>query len=151
MKTMHLLLVPVLSLTLASCGSSPEETKAAPTASRSPNSSSAPVSASPSPTRTPTTKIKDCFDGDCLLEVDGPVDIKLDKKTFYYPEFSIVSVDENSLTYYVEYPHGGGAQQVLSPGGGGSFAFRDNTPVEVKLVSVKDGKALLSLTPGRRG
>ncbi|MFB4297706.1 hypothetical protein, partial [Actinomadura sp. NTSP31] len=101
------------------------------------------------PTPTPTTKTKDCFDGDCLLEVDGPIDIKLDRKTFYYPELSSVSVDNNSLTYHVEYPHGRGAQQVLSPGGGGSFGFRDRTPVDVKLVSIKNGKAILSLTPGK--
>ncbi|MBA9002964.1 hypothetical protein [Thermomonospora cellulosilytica] len=142
-------LVPVLVPALTSCGSPAQEAGPAPSKPAAPASpTSAPPSVPPSPTRTPTTETEDCFDGDCLLEVTRPVDIELDRKKFYYPGFSVVSVDENSLTYHVEYPHGGGAEQVLSPGGGSSFGFRDNPSVEVRLVSIKDGKALLSISPG---
>lgn len=97
----------------------------------------------------PTSNPKDCFDGDCTLELSKPVAIRLDTKVFYYPEMTVVAVGSDRLTYRVDYPHGGGAQQTLSPGGSSAFGFRSHTRVEVKLVSITKGTALLSLAPGK--
>lgn len=98
----------------------------------------------------PTTRVSDCFDGECLLKVSKPVDIRLNAKKYYYPEMSIVAIDAKSITYTVDYPHGGGAQQVLGPGGGGGFGFRSYPSVKVTLVSIKKGTALVSISPEKR-
>lgn len=143
--------VPVLTLVLASCGSSPDAPRSAsPNATTSASRAASPTS-TPATTRTAasTSKVKDCFDGDCLLQVSKPVDIRLDTKKFYYPELAIVAVDASGISYRVDYPHGGSAQQVLSPGSGSSFGFRSYTPVEVKLVSINKRKALIAISPGK--
>jgi hypothetical protein len=168
MRRLPAVALPVLALcALAGCGS-PEATPraASPSAAASTSAapSSAPATSAPptttpastptpeaTPSRKPTSRIKDCFDGDCLLKVSGPVTIPLNAKKFYYPKFEVVSVKSKTLTYWVEYPHGGGAQQVMGKGARSSFGFRSRTPVEVSLVSIEKGKALLSISPGKRG
>lgn len=155
----------VLPLILTSCGISPDEPKAA----EGKTSPGAAASASPAPTgggdastptpaapaspdaQEPTTKVKDCFDGDCLLKVTEPVDIKLDAKKYYYKKIQIVDVGEKTMTYVVDYPHGGGAQQMLGPGGSSSFGFRSYPSINVTLVSAKKGRLLVSITPGTPG
>ncbi|TDD91463.1 hypothetical protein [Actinomadura rubrisoli] len=77
------------------------------------------------------------------------MDIRLDAKKFHYPEMSIVAVNARTIAYEVPYPGGGGAQQVLGPGGSSSFGFRSRPSVEVTLVSIKKGTALISLSPGK--
>ncbi|MFI7639363.1 hypothetical protein [Nonomuraea sp. NPDC049400] len=170
MRRLPAVALPVIALcALAGCGS-PEATPRAASPSAAASTSAAPSSApatsapptttptsTPTPTpeatpsRKPTSRIKDCFDGDCLLKVSRPVTIPLNAKKFYYPKFEIVSVKSKTLTYWVEYPHGGGAQQVMGEGSRSSFGFRSRTPVEVSLVSIEKGKALLSISPGKRG
>ncbi|GAA3154621.1 hypothetical protein GCM10020001_092870 [Nonomuraea salmonea] len=131
-------------------------TSAAPTsaaeASATPSASPTP-SPSPSPTkkRKATSRVRDCFDGDCLLRVSRPVTIRLNAKKFYYRQFHILDVGKSSITYLVEYPHGGGAQATLGKGGTSSFGFRKRPTVEVSLVSVKKGRALVSITAGKPG
>ncbi|MEU4832673.1 hypothetical protein [Streptosporangium sp. NPDC023615] len=125
---------------------SPEAPAVSPTATPSP-----PSSPSPSPSRKPTTRVKDCFDGDCLLKLSEPVTIRLNAKKFHYPRFKVVAVKANTITYWVEHANGGGAWQTLGEGGSSSFSFRERTPVEVSLVSIKKGRALLSISPGKRG
>ncbi|AXK36835.1 hypothetical protein DVA86_34155 [Streptomyces armeniacus] len=98
-----------------------------------------------------TSDPKDCFDADCRLKVSGPTTIRLDAEKFHYPALNVVEVGRDSLRYQVDYPQGGGAEQILGPGGSGSFGFRSQPPVEVKLESVKGGTALLALTPGKSG
>lgn len=95
--------------------------------------------------------MRDCFDGDCLLRVSRPVTIRLNAKKFYYRQFHILDVGKSSITYLVEYPHGGGAQATLGKGGTSSFGFRKRPTVEVSLVSVKKGRALVSITAGKPG
>jgi hypothetical protein len=159
-----------LLLLLAACGSSDDggggggggggddKGQARPSASDSPSSdrparspSASPSASTPSPTRTagPTTSDpEDCFDGDCRLKLSAPTTIRLDAEKFHYPEMRVVRVGPDSLTYRVDYPGGGGAEQNLSPGGGSAFSFRSQTPVEVTLESITDGKAVLALSPG---
>jgi len=48
-------------------------------------------------------------------------------------------------------PHGGGAQQMLGPGGSSSFGFRSYPSINVTLVSAKKGRLLVSITPGTPG
>ncbi|QUH04018.1 hypothetical protein HUO13_27220 [Saccharopolyspora erythraea] len=93
----------------------------------------------------PSTNVADCFDAECTLAVTGPITIPLDRARFYYPELSVVSVTPEGLTYRVDYPHGGGAEQGMGPGGGSGFGFRDFPMVEVKLESINDGTAVLVL------
>ncbi|MFI6904860.1 hypothetical protein ACIBKY_26595 [Nonomuraea sp. NPDC050394] len=156
-------LLPVLAMcALAGCASpeagrqatAPTPTTGIPSKPGTP-ATSAPATESPtpspSPTREATTKVKDCFDGDCLLKLSKPVTIRLNAKKFYYPKFEVVAIDADTITYRVDYPHGGGSEQRLGEGGGGAFAFRKHTPVEVRLVSIKKGRALLSVSPGEPG
>ncbi|MEV1169504.1 hypothetical protein [Nonomuraea sp. NPDC049784] len=84
------------------------------------------------------------------MKLSRPVTIRLDAKKFSYPKFEVVAVKANTITYWMEYPHGGGAQQVLGKGASSSLGFRSRTPVEVSLVSIEKGKALLSISPGKR-
>ncbi|MFI6290824.1 hypothetical protein ACIBEJ_04525 [Nonomuraea sp. NPDC050790] len=148
-------LLPVLAVcALAGCGSpqaaAPSSTPAASTPAVSTPAPETPSpTPSPSPTREPTTKVKDCYDGDCLLKLSKPVTIWLNAKKFYYPKFEIVAVKADRITFWVEYPHGGGAEQTLGEGGGSSFSFRDRTPVDVTLVSIRNGRAVLSVSPGK--
>jgi hypothetical protein len=60
-----------------------------------------------------------------------------------------VSVGSHSLSYFVAYPQGGGAQQTLGIGGSGSFGFRKDPAIEVRLESVSKGKAVLAITSGK--
>ncbi|MBB5078996.1 hypothetical protein [Nonomuraea endophytica] len=144
-------LLPVLVVcALAGCAS-PDTGPQAATPAPTPSTPTTSASATESPSREPTTKVKACFDGDCLLKLSKPVTIRLNAKKFYYPKLEVVAIDKDTITYWVEYPHGGGVEQRLGEGGGSSFAFRENTPVEVKLVSITKGQALLSLSPGERG
>jgi predicted small lipoprotein YifL len=148
-------LVPLLLAPLAGCGTQPDgppEKPPAATKSSSDGSAKNKPSKKPSPTPPPeTTDPKDCFDAECTLKVTKPVTIPLDKKKFHYPEMKVVAFDSKSLSYQVDYPGGGGAQQVLSPGGGSGFGFRSNPSVEVKLLSITKGTARLSLTPDEKG
>ena len=148
-------LVPLLLAPLAGCGTQPDgppEKPPAATKSSSDGSSKNKPSKKPSPTPPQeTTDPKDCFDAECTLKVSKPVTIPLDKKKFHYPEMKVVAVDSKSLSYQVDYPGGGGAQQVLSPGGGSGFGFRSYPSVEVKLLSITKGTARLSLTPDEKG
>ncbi|SEG88349.1 hypothetical protein SAMN05444920_106226 [Nonomuraea solani] len=152
-------LLPVLALcALAGCGSpapappaaAPSNTPATSTPAATPTPAPTPTS-TPSPSRKPTTKVKDCYDADCLLKLSRPVTIRLNAKKFYYPKFEIVAVSAKTITYVVEYPHGGGAQQVLGKGGSSGFGFRDRPTVEVTLVSIRKGQALLSISPRKDG
>jgi hypothetical protein len=148
-------LLPLLLALLAGCDTQAEgapEKPPAATKSSSDGSSKNTPSKKPSPTAHPdTTDPKDCFDAECTLKVSKPVTIPLDKKKFHYPEMKVVAVDSGSLSYQVDYPGGGGAQQVLSPGGGSGFGFRSHPSVEVKLLSITKGTARLSLTPNEKG
>ncbi|MEV4803226.1 hypothetical protein AB0K18_24745 [Nonomuraea sp. NPDC049421] len=167
----HVLAGCVLVGVVAGCGSAEEPPTAAapagtpaataptsappastPEASTTPSVSPTP-SPSPSPTkkRKATSRVRDCFDGDCLLRVSRPVTIRLNAKKFYYRQFHILDVGKSSITYLVEYPHGGGAQATLGKGGTSSFGFRKRPTVEVSLVSVKKGRALVSITAGKPG
>ncbi|MFI6540725.1 hypothetical protein ACIBHY_50280 [Nonomuraea sp. NPDC050547] len=152
---MRKLLLVIAMCALAGCAS-PETGRQAAVSTPTPSTPATSASAtesptpSPSPTRQATTKVKDCFDGDCLLKLSKPVTIRLNAKKFYYPKFEVVAIDARTITYRVEYPHGGGSEQRLGEGGGGGFAFRKHTPVEVRLVSIKKGQALLSVSPGER-
>lgn len=140
-------LIPVFVVALAGCGgthtaAAPAKTKAKPSPSRT-------ASPSPSPTEPPTSDVKDCRDGTCLLKVSGPVRVPLNKKKFHYSSLRVVDVTSSSLSYQVPYPNGGGSSQTLSPGGGGAFGFRTSPSIAVKLVSMKHGHGLLSLTAGK--
>ena len=150
-------LVPLLLAPLVGCDTQPQgppEKAPAATMSSSGGSSKNKPSKKPTPTRTAppeTTDPKDCFDAECTLKVSKPVTIPLDKKKFHYPEMKVVAVDSKNLSYQVDYPGGGGAQQVLSPGGGSGFGFRSYPSIEVKLLSITKGTARLSLTPNEKG
>lgn len=86
----------------------------------------------PKPTRTekPTSDIHDCYDGNRLLKVSDPVRIPLNKKKFHYSSMQVVEVTPSGLRFHVPYPNGGGTRP----------------SIEVKLISMKRGKGLLSLT-----
>lgn len=142
-------LIPVLAVGLAACGGTDTAAKPAKPAAKASPSRTASPSRSPEPSEPPTSDVKDCRDGTCLLKVDGPVRIPLDKKRFHYSSLRVVDVTSSSLSYQVPYPNGGGSSQTLSPGGGGAFGFRTRPSIAVKLVSMKDGKGLLSLTAGK--
>lgn len=138
-------------LVVSGCGTpaaNPPAAQPAPSPSASSVSLPATTNATTRPAKTPTSNVKDCFDADCALIVSKPIGIPLDTKLFYYPELTVVAITSNSVTYRVDYPHGGRAEQSLSPGGQGQFGFRSFTPVEVGLDSITDGTAILVLSPG---
>jgi hypothetical protein len=152
------LVLVLLPAALAGCGGNDDRPSAARGSGSAFATASATASAAPTPTPTPTptlapakvtTRVKDCFDGNCRLKVGGPVRIPLNAKKFHYSSLEVVSVTAHSLTYQVPYPQGGGAAQTLGVGGSGSFGYRSDPAVEVRLESVTRGKAVLALTPGK--
>ena len=136
-----------LTLILAGCGGSGTDQHAA-----SPSRSAAPPSPSPSPSPSPTQPatrdVRDCYDADCTLLVTKPLRIPLNAKLFHYPAVIVESLAGGTLTYRVDYPQGGMSEAHLSPGNSSSFGYRSATPITVKLLSLKHGTAILSLTPG---
>lgn len=117
-----------------------------------PTSPSTSVGSSSAPTESPgepiTSDVGDCFGGQCRLEVLGPTAIPLDANRFHYESIAVVAVTSSSLTYQVPYPTGGHAEQTLGVGGSGSFGFRGQDSISVRLESIDSGHAVLSLVPG---
>jgi hypothetical protein len=130
----------VLPAVLLGCGG--------PAADRPAPRPTTPAPAPPSPT--PGSDVKACFDGDCLLTVTRPIKIPLDAKRYYYPVFAITAVTPDRIGYRVDYPNGGHAEQWLGQGGSSSFGSRSHTQVNVRLVSITRGRAVLAISPGPR-
>lgn len=141
-------LVLALPVALLGCGKSGTDRPAARATASQPTPAS--TSSAPTPSGSPTvsSKVKDCFDGDCLLAVSKPVTIPLDKKRYYYPKFAITAVTSNQVSYRVDYPQGGHAEQRLSVGNESSFGFRSHPQVNVRLVSIAGKKAVIAISPG---
>ena len=130
------LIVPVFALALAGCGGSATPSSGA--------ASSAPAKPKP------TSDVKDCFDGTCVLKVKGPKTIPLNKKKFHYAKVEIVDVTPDHVSYQVPYGNGGGANSSLSPGdGNGRFGYRSRPSIAIGVVSIKQGTALVSLKAQR--
>ncbi|MFI6504461.1 hypothetical protein [Nonomuraea typhae] len=139
-------LLPVLAVcALAGC-SSPEAGRQAAAPSPTPSTSAA-ATETPSPPRKPTTRVKDCFDGRCLLKVSRPITIQLDAKKFYYPTLEIVAIGADTITCWVEYPNGGGARSSAGEDGPFTFGVTGYPSVEVRPVSIENGQAVVSISP----
>lgn len=146
------LLTPALALALAGCGGgsaapSPHPTSSAP-------AKAAPSTPKPSPTPSPThrekatSNIHACYDGTCVLKVRGEVTIPLNKKKFSYSEVQIEKFSSDGLTYFVPFGGGGGASGELGPnpsGSGAEFGKTGHPFIEIGVISIKHGTALLSL------
>lgn len=126
--------------------SGPAESAAASTPASTPPSTAPPqVEPSRSAGR-PTSNVKDCYDGNCTLILSGPKRIPLNAKIFHFPAVRVVSITRDTLTYRVDSPGGGLSEASLSPGGGSSFGFRSFPAVQVTLISIEKGKAVLAVS-----
>ncbi|WP_198958220.1 hypothetical protein [Amycolatopsis sp. KNN50.9b] len=159
----HILALAALSLVLAGCGTetpaAPQPapapattTTAQPTTTVPPATSATPTttppSTNPNPPAPPSSKVRDCFDGDCTLLLAKPTTIPLDAKRFHYSSMRVTAFSADSLSFAVTYPQGGGTQSSIGPGlGSASFGFRGSPSIEVGLTLV-DGKPALVLQPG---
>ncbi|MFI9388838.1 hypothetical protein [Kutzneria sp. NPDC052558] len=151
----HAAVLAALALALAGCGTttpaaqppSTAPTTTSTTTSSTPTTTSAPRIRSHRPVAPPTSRVTDCFDGDCTLLLTAPTTIPLDNKTFHYPSMTVTAISADSLTYSLTIPEGGGASTTIGPGlAGGSFGFRDSPSIEVGLTVV-DGTPALILQP----
>ncbi|WP_157358855.1 hypothetical protein [Amycolatopsis sp. ATCC 39116] len=160
----HVFALTALSLVFAGCGTAapvaqqppPSTTPAPPTtapATTVPSTTSTSAeptttTANPNPPAPPSSKVRDCFDGDCTLLLSKPTTIPLDAARFHYASMRVTAISADGLTFSVTYPQGGGAQSSIGPGlGGASFGFRGSPSIEVGLTLV-DGKPALVLQPG---
>ncbi|HEY1177034.1 MAG TPA: hypothetical protein VGF17_12830 [Phytomonospora sp.] len=144
------LFAPLLAALTAVAGCGTDAAVRDPIAATAPSGGPPAASPTPSPTpspQAPTTRVADCFDGDCVLLVSRPVSIPLDAEKFHYEVLEIVDVTDDALTYFVPYGGGGGASSQLGVGGGGGFGFRGETGISLRLTSIEDGTATLVISP----
>ena len=150
-----LTVIAALALVLAGCDSeapvvqppSPSPSPSA-VATTTPSAPAPSASASPRALARPSTNPEDCFDGDCVLVLAGPLRIRLNAKKLYYSSMLVIAISAKELSYSVTYPRGGGARASVGPGlAGSTFGFRGFPAVEVGLTLV-GGKPALVLQRG---
>ncbi|MGW4847437.1 hypothetical protein [Nocardia brasiliensis] len=147
MKILRMVAILLVLLTsLLACGASDDAHEwpmSSETSQRTMESTTEPVPVG----GTPTTDVRECYDGQCTLAVSGTQTIPLDPVTLSYPEMTVTVLSATTLVYHVDYGGGGGATAELGPGSTGNFGREGYPTIAVTWTSTGPTTANVTLTP----